>query len=109
MPPRKGVTKASEPDFQKALGEVIRETRKPVSQDDFADVIGVYRSHMGRIEQGQLNLRLSTLIALANGLKMPLSQLMTLAEERLQAMEEDSGPADQSPATRRSGEKRART
>lgn len=109
MPPRKGVTKASEPDFQKALGEVIREARKPISQDDFADVIGVYRSHMGRIEQGQLNLRLSTLIALASGLKMPLSQLMTLAEERLQAMEENPAPADQSPATSRSGEKRART
>lgn len=109
MPPRKGVTKASEPAFQAALGDVIREARKPTSQDDFADVIGVYRSHMGRIEQGQLNLRLSTLIALANGLKMPLSQLMALAEERLQSMEAEAAPADQSPAANRSGENRART
>ena len=103
MPPRKGVTKASEPEFQVALGAVIREARKPVNQDDFADLIGVYRSHMGRIEQGQLNLRLSTLIALAHGLKMPLSQLIALAEERLQLMEGDSSLKDQSPAAKRSG------
>lgn len=70
--------------LQRALGSVIRELRKPTTnQDDFAHRVGVYRSHMGLIEQGRLDLRLSTLRALAAALDMPLSHLMAMAEERL--------------------------
>lgn len=80
---RKREVKASDLAFWRALGEVVRERRHGISQDDFADRVGVYRSHMGLIERGELDLRLSTLLALANALDMPLSVLMNQAEERL--------------------------
>lgn len=70
--------------LQRALGDVIREHRRPIaSQDKFADTVGIYRSHMGMLEQGKLDLRLSTLVAVAAALDMPASELLRAAEERL--------------------------
>lgn len=81
MPPRKRVLRSDDVEFQRRLGQTVRTLRKPTaSQDDFADLVGVYRSHMGLIEQGKLDLRLSTLLALARALKLPLSQLIAQAE-----------------------------
>ena len=83
MPPRTPLSKPEQIAFQQVLGEVVRTLRKPTSnQDDFADQVGVYRSHMGLIEQGRLDLRLSTLRALAQALEMPLSELLSQAEQR---------------------------
>jgi transcriptional regulator with XRE-family HTH domain len=83
MAPRKRIPKASEVQFRQQLGAVVRELRKQeMNQDDFADQVGVYRSHMGLIEQGKLDLRLSTLQALADALQMPLSSLIERAEAR---------------------------
>ncbi|GAA5503746.1 hypothetical protein Dxin01_03508 [Deinococcus xinjiangensis] len=66
-----------------ALGNVVREHRKPLfNQDDFADKVGIYRSHMGQIEQGKLDIRVSTLLGVAAALEMPLSALIALVEER---------------------------
>lgn len=84
MPPRKRVAKADDLAFQQTLGQVVRELRKPrANQDDFADQVGVYRSHMGLIEQGKLDLRLSTLLAVAGALDLPLSVLIGKVEARL--------------------------
>lgn len=92
MPPRKRFPKKSDLAFQQTLGQVIQERRKPTAnQDDFADQVGVYRSHMGLIERGKLDLRLSTLLALARALDIPLSRLIQMTEERLDA-------SSQSPA-----------
>ncbi|WP_293913049.1 helix-turn-helix transcriptional regulator [Deinococcus sp.] len=83
MAPRKRIPKESEVQFRVQLGMVVRDLRKPeMNQDDFADQVGVYRSHMGLIEQGKLDLRLSTLQALADALGMPLSSLIKRAEKR---------------------------
>ncbi|BDP43758.1 hypothetical protein DAETH_37270 (plasmid) [Deinococcus aetherius] len=84
MPPRKRQARPEHLAFQVALGELIRAGRKPsYNQDDFADRVGVYRSHMGLIEQGKLDLRLSTLLAVAEALDLPLSTLIGQVEARL--------------------------
>ena len=84
MPPRKRVPRDRELRVQQLLGQVVRERRKQtMNQDDFADEVGVYRSHMGRIEQGTLDVRLSTLLALSDALDLPLSDLLRQIEERL--------------------------
>lgn len=83
MSPRTPLPKPGQTEFQRALGEVVRSLRKPTfNQDDFADQVGVYRSHMGLIEQGKLDLRLSTLRALAEALELPLSELFRQVEQR---------------------------
>ena len=100
-------TPLKDAEFMLALGQVIQATRKAppmINQDDFADLVGIYRSHMGKIETGKLDLRVSTLQAVARGLKMPLSELIKLAEERLEATEQSKPEAgDQSLAGKRSG------
>jgi len=94
MPPQKRLPKDQDLCFQRILGQLIRERRKPShNQDDFADQVGIYRSHMGLIEQGKLDLRLSTLLAVSDALQLPLSDLLQQVEERLKASQ---GPQDQS-------------
>lgn len=83
MPPQRPLSVEELTAFQRTLGEIVRELRKPVSnQDDFADKVGVYRSHMGQIEQGKLDFRLSTLLMVAHALDLPASQLLRLVEQR---------------------------
>lgn len=62
---------------QKALGSRIRELRlkKGWSQEAFADVCGIHRSHMGEIERGETNLTLSTLLVLSRHLGVPVASL----------------------------------
>lgn len=63
--------------FLAALGQRIRSLRtEDYSQDDFAAHIDVYRSHMSLIEQGKTDIRLSTLLRIAQGLGMSVSDLL---------------------------------
>lgn len=62
---------------RKALGRRIYELRDPLyTQEEFAELIDVYRSHVSTIEQGKTDLRLSTLLRIASALKMPLHELL---------------------------------
>ncbi|PYP89064.1 MAG: transcriptional regulator [Candidatus Angelobacter sp. Gp1-AA117] len=62
---------------QKALGSRIRELRlkRGWSQEEFADVCGIHRSHMGEIERGETNLTLSTLLNISSKLETSISVL----------------------------------
>jgi transcriptional regulator with XRE-family HTH domain len=62
---------------QKALGVRIRELRlkKQWSQEEFADVCGIHRSHMGEIERGETNLTLNTLLVISKKLQVTISAL----------------------------------
>jgi XRE family transcriptional regulator, regulator of sulfur utilization len=64
-------------DIQKALGTRIRELRlkRQWSQEEFADVCGIHRSHMGEIERGETNLTLSTLLTISQKLEVTISAL----------------------------------
>lgn len=67
-------------DFRIALGQRIRDLRSPRwSQDEFADLIDVFRSHMSTIERGKTDLKLSTLRRVAKVLEIPLEELLTLS------------------------------
>jgi transcriptional regulator with XRE-family HTH domain len=62
---------------QKSLGARIRESRlkKKWSQEAFADICGIHRSHMGEIERGETNLTLSTLLVIAHHLEVTVASL----------------------------------
>ena len=62
---------------QKALGARIRELRvkKGWSQEEFADLCGIHRSHMGEIERGETNLTLSTMLVITHKLSVSISSL----------------------------------
>jgi transcriptional regulator with XRE-family HTH domain len=64
-------------DIQKTLGLRIRELRlkRGWSQEEFADICGIHRSHMGEIERGETNLTLSTLLTISQKLEVSISSL----------------------------------
>lgn len=56
-----------EGDLQRAVGRSLRVYREArgLSQEAFADVLGVHRTYMGGIERGERNLTLKSLERLA--------------------------------------------
>ena len=58
--------------YLKLVGENIRSARKSkgISQEALADMAGIDRSHMGYIERGKKNIRVSTLIKVAEALEL---------------------------------------
>jgi len=57
-----------EGDLQKTLGRNLRayRERQGLSQEAFADELGVHRTYMGGIERGERNLTLKTLERIAH-------------------------------------------
>lgn len=82
MPRRPRKQRVSDPEFEAflaALGQRIRALRtEDFSQEDFAAEVDVFRSHMSLIEQGQVDLRLSTVFRIAKGLGLSVSELLDL-------------------------------
>ena len=64
-------------DAQKALGRRICELRrkKGWSQESFADICRIHRSHMGEIERGECNVTLETLAVITGKLETTISLL----------------------------------
>jgi transcriptional regulator with XRE-family HTH domain len=62
---------------RKRLGDRVRRLRKARkwSQEELAHESGLARSFTGAIERGEKDLRLTTLVKLANTFKVPLNQL----------------------------------
>ncbi len=51
-----------------------------VSQEDFAEQLGMHRTQLGHIEQGKKDCRLTTLIRLADALGLSASTLLEAAK-----------------------------
>jgi len=67
-----------EGDLQRAVGRNLRAHRegKGLSQEAFADELGVHRTYMGGIERGERNLTLKSLERIASQLDIdPLALL----------------------------------
>lgn len=65
-----------------ALGEAIRHVRKEqgISQEKLALLAEVDRSYVGRVERGDNNVALLTLLKVANALGVSVAQLMKRAK-----------------------------
>jgi transcriptional regulator with XRE-family HTH domain len=74
-----------EGDLQRTVGRNLRTHRegKHLSQEAFADVLGVHRTYMGGIERGERNLTLKSLERIAERLSLdPLALLQPTDDER---------------------------
>ena len=69
----------------RALGEELRErrTQRGLSQEALAERADVHRNFVGLLERGQRNVTLLTLGAIAEALKLPVSELVARAEQRM--------------------------
>ncbi|WP_255784558.1 helix-turn-helix domain-containing protein [Mycobacteroides abscessus] len=70
----------AEGDLQRAVGANLRAYRleRGLSQEQFAEVLGVHRTYMGAVERGERNLTLRVLERFADRLALdPLALLGT--------------------------------
>ena len=63
-------------------GKIIRQLREKngVSQEKFANMIGMDRSYYATIEAGKHNVTLSKIEDIANGLGVSISKIMNMIE-----------------------------
>lgn len=67
-----------EGDLQRIVGRNLRVYRKGrgLSQEEFAEILGIHRTYMGGIERGERNLTLKTVERIASCIDLePLSLL----------------------------------
>lgn len=79
-------------DYLKTLGSNIRRFRKlsDKTQEDVANTANLNASYYGRVERGEINLTVSTLVAISRALNVDLKELfntpvVTTDRKRLQA------------------------
>jgi transcriptional regulator with XRE-family HTH domain len=67
-----------EGELQRAVGRNLRAYRldRGLSQEAFADVMGVHRTYMGGLERGERNLTLRSLERIAERLNLPPLDLL---------------------------------
>ena len=72
----------------RALAAAIREirARQQLSQERVAAKGGVGRKYVGELERAEITPSFASLVAIATGLDVPLSELIRVYEDRLQAM-----------------------
>lgn len=65
-------------ELQVKIGLRIKALREKtgLNQDDFADLCGLHRAYIGKIENGRFDLRVKTLHKIARALKTNLSGLL---------------------------------
>jgi transcriptional regulator with XRE-family HTH domain len=73
-----------EGDLQRTVGRNLRayRTARGLSQEAFAEVVGVHRTYMGGLERGERNLTLKSVERIASRLDLsPLLLMQTTAPE----------------------------
>ena len=70
-------------DVQALLGSRLRQLREAqgLTQDELADLCGTNQGHIGKIERGEINLTLDTLMRIADGLHVSLQYLLDFDQE----------------------------
>jgi transcriptional regulator with XRE-family HTH domain len=68
-----------EGDLQRIVGRNLRAYREArgLSQEAFADVLGVHRTYMGGIERGERNLTLRSVERIASRIELEPQSLLT--------------------------------
>ena len=78
--------RALEQATKRAVAERIKELRRAtgLNQEQFASQAQLYRSHYGFVESERREPKLGTLIRIANGLGMSLSDLVAVDPEQVE-------------------------
>lgn len=76
-------------ELAQAFGAAVRalRTHRGIAQETLADLAGIERSHMGKIERGEHAPTLAVIFKIAGALECSTAVLMAEAESRLQAAE----------------------
>jgi len=76
-------------ELAQAFGAAVRalRTERGIAQETLANLAGIERSHMGKIERGEHAPTLAVIFKIAGALECSTAVLMAEAERRLQAAE----------------------
>jgi len=77
----------------RTFGTLLQRLRleRGLSQEAFAQACGIERTHMGKIERGEVNVTVATTLRLVRGLDLSLPAFFAELEELLSAPREDGG------------------
>ncbi|WP_195215059.1 helix-turn-helix domain-containing protein [Bifidobacterium breve] len=72
---------------RRTFGDAIRDARKSqhVSQEHLAELAGIDRAYMGRIERGEQSVSLDKIWSICDALETTPSRLFSAAESRMNA------------------------
>lgn len=86
--PKRPVVPRKRPRAYVALGRAVRElrARRGLSQEALGFQSGLHRNYVGAIERGEINPSFRILIGLAKGLKLPLSEIVSVTERHAAEM-----------------------
>jgi transcriptional regulator with XRE-family HTH domain len=64
----------------KSFGNNVRQERlkKGLSQEEFAELVGLHRTYIGMVERGEKNITIKNIEKIAKALEIPLNELMNL-------------------------------
>jgi len=70
--------KRRKPSPQKQLGNAIRERRLEleVSQEKLAEMVNVHRNYVGKVERGEQNITIDSLVRFAGAFRCKCSDLL---------------------------------
>ena len=70
-----------------ALGRAVRELRvvRFISQEELGARASLHRNYVGAIERGIINPTFRTIVQVAHGLRMPLSELVGVYERNVRS------------------------
>lgn len=65
------------------FGENVKRERtsKNLSQEKFAELVGLHRTYITEVERGLRNVSLINIVKIANGLEIPISELFQKIEK----------------------------
>lgn len=83
-------------EYQKLVGARIRKVRSDLklTQEAAADIVGLDRAYFGRVERGQTNLSLATLVKVAIALKAQPSALLPTVPFSNEHTQNSKAPTD---------------
>lgn len=96
MPPRRRLNPRS--DAHGALGQAIEELRREagLTQEALAERVGTEFNRIGEWERGATDCRFSTLLRLAQGLEVPLDEIVARFERIMKEQTSEKGRSSKS-------------
>lgn len=77
---KRNTKRISETEVRRIIGANVarlRKERSVLSQYDFSERCGLHRTYVGRVERGEVNSSIRSLIAIANELGVSLIELIS--------------------------------
>ena len=72
-------------DYKSVLKKIgqnfrVERTKQALSQEKFAELADVHTNYIGKVERGEQNLTIKSLVELSNALNIPIEKILTILD-----------------------------